>query len=73
MTEIKRIPTEVVEDGREDIIFGFDIEGKDVKACTIHQEFLDLSGIPVEKRELVSQGVAQLFVGMLKPFMELAK
>lgn len=61
-----------IDDDRDDMIFGFDIDGKQVEACTIHQEFLDVAGVPVEKREEVMQGIAQMFIGMLKPFMELA-
>lgn len=68
MSKIERI-----DDGKEDMIFGFDIEGKKVNACTVHQEFLDVAGIKVEKREEVSQAIAQMFIGMLKPFMELAE
>jgi hypothetical protein len=59
-------------DGKEDMIFGFDINGEQVEACTVHQEFLDIAGVPVENRKQVMQGIAQMFIGMLKPFMELA-
>jgi len=71
MSEIKDYTQEKVDDGRDDLVFGFDIEGKKVEACTVHQEFLDAVGIPVEKRQEVSQALAQMFIGMMKPFMEL--
>ncbi len=57
-------------DGRDDMVFGFDIEGKEVLACTVHQEFLDVAGVPLEKRADVMQAIAQMFLGMMKPFME---
>lgn len=62
---------ERIDDGKDDMIFGFDMNGEKIAACTVHQEFLDKVGIPGVQRPLVAQAVSQMFIGMMKPFMEL--
>ena len=62
-----------LDDGKNDIVFGFEIEGEDIKACTVHEEFLDIAGVPVDKRAEIAQAIGQLFLGIMKPFMELVE
>lgn len=69
---MSKIETVEIDDGKNDISFGFDMAGKKILACTIHEEFLDITGVPKEMRETVAQGLGQTLIGMLKPFMELA-
>lgn len=65
--KIKRI-----DDGKDDLTYGFNINGRYVKFVTVHSEFFDLAQVDKSKRPDIGQGVAQLILGIIKPFIDLA-